>query len=143
MDSGDCASPDACCQEMAKIGDDSNCQYINYVGCDVDCVDLTVLEGGDDYPVGTLSSELLCIITDDMTYQEKIEALSGTIYDYDDVIDNHPGYFDYDDPCDYEEWDTWHDPGQDGACGDPYRSDDTDGGTVFPRGGQVFGQTVQ
>ena len=31
-----------------------------------------------------------------MTYQEKIEALSGTIYDYDDVIDKHPDYFDYD-----------------------------------------------
>ena len=29
--------------------------------------------------------------------------MSGTICDYDDVIDNQPGYFDYDDPCDYEE----------------------------------------
>ena len=80
--------------------------------CDPDCVTLTVLEGGDDYPVGTLSSEPLRIITDDMTYQEKIEALSGTIYDYDDVIDNQPGYFDYDDPCDYEEWCAWDDPGE-------------------------------
>ena len=44
--------------------------------------------------IGTLSSEPLCVITDDITYREKIEALSGTIYDYDDVNDNRPGYFD-------------------------------------------------
>ena len=29
---------------------------------------------------------------DDMTYYEKIEALSGTIFDYDDVIDNTTAY---------------------------------------------------
>ena len=88
---------------MRDVHDDSVCEYVNYVGCDPDCVERTVPEGGDDYPVGTLLSEPLCVITDDMTYQEKIEALSGTIYDYDDVCDNRPDYFDYDDPCDYEE----------------------------------------
>ena len=36
---------------------------------------------------------------DDMTCQERIEALRGTVYD---VIDNQPGYFDYDDQRDYE-----------------------------------------
>ena len=56
-------------------------------------------KGGDDCLGGTLSSEPLCVITDDMTYKKRIEALSGTIYDYDDVNDNRPGYFDY-----YEEW---------------------------------------
>ena len=55
-----------------------------------------------------------CVITDDMTYQEKVEALSGTIYDYDDVNDNRPGYFDYDDPRDYEEWCGWDDLVDDG-----------------------------
>ena len=50
------------------------------------------------------------------------------------MVDNQSGYFDYDDPCDYEEWDTWDDLGEGGTCGDPYRSDVTDGGTVFPRG---------
>ena len=65
-----------------------------------------------------------------MTYQEKIEALSGTIYYYDDVNDNRPGYFDYDDPCDYEEWCGWD---EDGTCYDPYQSDVTGGGTVFSR----------
>ena len=73
------------------------CQYVNCVGCDPDFVDRTVPEGGDDYPVATLSSEPICVITDDMTYQERMEALSGTIYDHNDVIDNQPGYFDYDD----------------------------------------------
>ena len=93
----------------------------------------TVPEGGDDYPVETLSSEPLCVKTDDMTYQEKSEALSGIIYDYDDVSDNRPGYFDYDDPRDYEEWYGWDDPVEDGTCYNPYRSVVTSGGTMFSR----------
>ena len=112
MDCGDCASPIAWCQEMPEICDNSNCQYINFVGCDPHCVDRTVLEGGE---------------------KEKIEAMSGTIYDYDDVIDNQPGYFDYDDPCDYGEWCAWDVPGEGGTCSDPYQSDLTDGETVFSR----------
>ena len=71
------------------------------------------------------------VITDDMTYQERIEALSGTIYDYDDVNDNQPGYFDYDDPCNYEKLCGWDDPVENGTCYDPYRLDVTGGGTVF------------
>ena len=57
----DCASPNAWCHEMHEGCDDSTCEYVNYVGCDPDCVDRTVLEGGDDYPVGTLSSEPLYV----------------------------------------------------------------------------------
>ena len=81
-------------------------------------------------PVETLPSEPLCVVTDDMTYQEKIEALSGTMYDYDDVCDNRPHYFDYDDP--YELY------GCDGSvecgmCCDPYRSDVAGGGTILSR----------
>ena len=37
--------------------------------------------------------------------------------------DNRLGYFDYDDPRDYEEWCGWDDPVDDGTCYDPYRSD--------------------
>ena len=59
--------------------------------------------------------------------------MSDTIYDYDDVNDNRPGYFDYDDPCNYEEWCGWDDPVKDGMCYNPYRSDVTGGGTVFSR----------
>ena len=101
-----------------------------YVGCDPDCVDQTAPEGGDGYPFWTLLSEPPCVIMDDMTYYEKIEALSGTIYDYDDVIDNTTAYFNYDGPRDYEEWCGWDDPGNDGMHCDPYRSDVTNGETV-------------
>ena len=44
----------------------------------------------DHYTEGTFPSELSCVITDEMTYQEKIEALNVTMYDYDDVCDNLP-----------------------------------------------------
>ena len=60
-----------------------------------------------------------------------IEALSGTIYDYDDVCDNRRGYFDYDDPYDYEEWYGWDGPVEGKICYDPYRSDIAGGGTIF------------
>ena len=83
MNCGDGVLPDVWCQEMPEMCDDLHCHlyYVNYVGCNPDCVDLTVLEGGDDYPVGMLSSEPFCAITDDMTNQEKIEALSGVARD--------------------------------------------------------------
>ena len=99
---------------MPDICDDSIWQCVGLVGCDSDCVDQAVPERCDEYPFRTLLSEPLCVIMDDMTYQEKIGSLSGTIYDYDDVNDNTPGYFDYDDPRDYEEWCGWDDPGDDG-----------------------------
>ena len=66
-----------------------------YVDHGPDCVDLAVPDDIDGYPEGTFSSEPVCVITDYMTYQEKIEALNGTMYDYDDVCDNLPDYFDY------------------------------------------------
>ena len=65
VDCSDCASTNAWCQEMPEIRDDSVCEYVNYVDCDQDCVDRNVPEGGDDYPIRTLSSEPLCVITDD------------------------------------------------------------------------------
>ena len=91
------------------------------------------VEDGDDYPVGTLPSEPLCVITDDMTYQEKIEALSGTIYDYDEASDNRPDYFDYDDPYDYEELYGCDGLVEDEMCYDPCRLDAAGGGTIFSR----------
>ena len=35
--------------------------------------------------------------------------------------DYRPGYFDYDDPRDYEEWCGWDDPVANGLCYNPYR----------------------
>ena len=69
----------------------------------VDRADRAMPDGGDSCPVGTLPSEPLCVVTDDMTYQQNIEALSGTMHDYDAVCDNLLDYFDYDDPNDCEE----------------------------------------
>ena len=66
-----------------------------------------------------------------MTYQEKIEALSGTIYDYDDVSDNQPGYSDYDDSYYYEEWYGCDGTVEGEMCYVPYRSDIAGGGTIF------------
>ena len=62
---------------MPENRDDSVYEYVNCVGCGPGCGDRTV--PGDDCLVTLLLSELLCVITEDMTYQEKIEALSGTI----------------------------------------------------------------
>ena len=39
-----------------------------------------------------------------MTYLERLEALDGDSYDYDEGVDGQPGFLDYDDPRDYEEW---------------------------------------
>ena len=57
----------------------------------------------------TLLSGPLCPVTDDMTYWDKLEALGGDTYDYDEGVDSQPGSFDYDDPRDYEEWCDWND----------------------------------
>ena len=86
---------------MPVIRGDSVCEYFNYVGHNPDWVDCAVPDDVDGYPQGTLPSEPICVITNDMTYQEKIEVLNGTIYDYDAVCDNLPDYFDYDEPYDY------------------------------------------
>ena len=80
-------------------------------------MDQSVPKDNDGNLFRTLLAEPLCVVSDDMIYQEKIEALSGTIYDYDDVIDNTPDYFDYDDPRDYEEWCDWNDPADDNSPG--------------------------
>ena len=88
MSCGDYVSPGVWCQEMPQIRNDSNYQYVNYVSCDPVGMDYAVPADGYTCSFETLLSEPLYAITDDMTYQEKIEALSGTIYDYDDVIEN-------------------------------------------------------
>ena len=82
-----CEAPNAWCNNMPVIRGNSVCEYVNYVGHNPDWVDCAVPDDVDGYPEGTLPSEPICVITDDMTYQEKIEALNGTIYDYDAVCE--------------------------------------------------------
>ena len=88
---------------MPEVRGDFGCEYVNYVGYSPDWVDRAMLDYGDGCPEGKLPSVPVFAVTDDITYQEKIEALSGTMYDYDDVFDNIPDYFDYDEPDDWEE----------------------------------------
>ena len=71
-----------------------------------------------------------------MTYQEKVEALGGDSYDFDDAVDYQPGYFDYDDPRDYEEWCDWNDPDVAEGYYDPFHPD-VEGGFAFA--GTTFG----
>ena len=117
---------------MSQIQNDLDYQHVDYMSCDPVSMDYAVPADGHTCSFEMLLSEPLCAITDDMTYQEKIETLIGTIYDYDDVIDNQPGYFDYDDPRDYEEWCDWNDPDIVEGYYDPLQPD-VEGGFVLPR----------
>ena len=73
------------------------------------------------------------IDTADMTYQEKIEALSGTIYDYDDYCDSRPHYFDYDEPELYG----FDSPAEGGMYYDYYESDASGNETILSQ--SLFG----
>ena len=62
-------------------------------------------------PVGAPESLLCdpgCPVTDDMSYWERLEVLGDDSYGYADDLNGHAGYFDYDDPRDYEEWCDWN-----------------------------------
>ena len=43
-----------------------------------------------------------------MSYWERFEVLGDDSYGYDDDLNGHASYFDYDDPRDYEEWCDWN-----------------------------------
>ena len=42
------------------------------------------------------------VVTDGMTFQERCDTLSGSVYNYDDYCDNSPDYFDYYEPGDFD-----------------------------------------
>ena len=44
-----------------------------------------------------------------MSYWERFEVLGDDSYGYEDGLSGQPGYFDYDDPRDCEEWCDWND----------------------------------
>ena len=57
-------------------------------------------------PVGapeTLLCDPGCPVTEDMSYWERFEVLGDDSYVYEDDLSGQAGYFDYDDPRDYEE----------------------------------------
>ena len=81
-------------QETDVVLDGSASAYVDYCG---------ERGGWDGCPGVTWLFDPVGVVTDGMTYQEKIEILSGSVYDYDDYCDNCPGYFDYDDPGDFDD----------------------------------------
>ena len=50
-----------------------------------------------------------CPVTEDMSYWERLDVLGDDSYGYEDGLSGQAGYFDYDDPRDYEEWCDWND----------------------------------
>ena len=73
--------------------------------------------------LGTLLSGPLCSVADDMTYWEKLKALGGDGYDYDEGVGSQPGSFDYDDPWIYEEWCDCNDVDVEEGYYDPFQPD--------------------
>ena len=118
---GDRVSPGVWCRERTQIQNDLDCQHVNYVSCDPVGMGCTVQADGCTGSFGTLLSGPLCPITDDMTYWEKLDALGGDSYDYDEEVDSQPGSFDYDDPRDYDKWYDWNDVDVEEGYYDPFQ----------------------
>ena len=60
------------------------------MSCDPVGMGCTVPADGCTGSFGTLLSGSLCTVTDDMTYWEKLEALGGDTYDYDEGLTVNP-----------------------------------------------------
>ena len=65
----------------------------------------------------TFPPEPVNVVTDGMTYQDKIDILSGSMYDCDDYCDSRPDYFDYDEQSDFEDEYGFVGPVEYGMCG--------------------------
>ena len=72
-------------------------------------------------------------------YWERLEALGGDSYNYEEGVDSQPGSFDYDDPLDYEEWCAWNDVAIEEGYYDPFQPDE---GGWFVSPGDVFGTDI-
>ena len=56
-------------------------------------------------------------------FWEKLEAMSDVSYDSYEGVDGQPGYFDYDDPGEYEEWCACNDVEEDEGYYAPFPPD--------------------
>ena len=88
MTFGDRISPGIWCRERTQIQNDLDCQYVNYVNCDLVGMDYAVPADRYTGSFGTLLPGPLCPVTDDMTYYEKLENLGSGSYDYDYEVDS-------------------------------------------------------
>ena len=52
-------------------------------------------------PDGMLLADPVSVVTNEMTFQERCDVLSGSVYDYDDYCDDSPDYFYYDEPGEF------------------------------------------
>ena len=84
---------------------------------------------------GTLLFDPMCQVTDNMTYWERLKALGGDSYDYEEGADSQPGSFDYD----YEEWCDWNDDDIEEGYYDPDQLNEEGGFVSF---GDVFGMDI-
>ena len=64
--------------------------FVNLIRCDPADMDRAVSSDGSTDSFGTLSFDPMCLITDDMTYWERLEALGDDSYDWNE------GYYDPD-----------------------------------------------
>ena len=87
-------SPAVWCRERTQIRNALDCQYVNSVSCGLVGRGCAVPADGCTSSFGTLLSGPLCPVTNDMTYWEKLEALGGDSYDYDDGVGSQFGFFD-------------------------------------------------
>ena len=104
----DRVSPAVWCRERTKIRNALECQYVNCVSCDLVGRGCAVPADGCTGSFGTLLSGLPGPVANDMTHWEKLEALGGDSYAYDDGFGSQPSSLYYDDPRDYEEWCDWN-----------------------------------
>ena len=78
-------------------------EYDHYGGNHPDCVDYAEQDDFHCYLDVTFPPEPVNVVTDGMTYQEKIYILSGSVYNYDDYCDSCTDYFDNDEPNYFDE----------------------------------------
>ena len=127
-------TPGVAYQENSVVLGGSVSAYVDYSGDRTKYLDCDELGGCDGGPGVTLLAEPVEVVTEGMTYQEKIDILSGSVYDYDDYYDNCPDYFDNDDPGDFDDvygfvepveygmWDGLHGPDGPGGEDNSYQT---------------------
>ena len=94
-------TPGVAYQENSVVLCGSVSAYDNCDGDWPDCVDYDEMGDCDGCPGVTFLGDPVYVVTEGMTYQEKIGILSGSVYDYDDYCD--PDYFDYYKPNDFDD----------------------------------------
>ena len=102
---GDQTSPGVWSRTETKVEMEAESQHIDCVCCVPMGRDCSVPAVGRSGSFGTCLPDLPCLVADDMTCWERLEALGDDSY----YCYGQSDSFDYDDPQDYEEWCAWND----------------------------------